>query len=374
MPLDDLLDGVTAPSQREAPRPPSEPAASRPAETPLTRLEHSIETYIAVQLRLVRQEFVSEFENFMNDNGRLDTEISSFLADLRASLRGVFAADEWHIADDRLLSAVDSTLVSFIDPIKASARSPRGDPGFGLESLRLSQIGIAAMTPLVRDAFRHFSNDLAKECSELQLLEGEAEKNQRKLEVAARLRLEEETGLECDRIRQDAESQAVAGLRQTVTEFRRLLKSDGFEGPDHPEQAHVSQKARSAVARLRHAVDGAAAEMSVSLGAGRRTIRDECDELTSVRNLALFSHQKFSHAISVYLESLRSVGPQRVSFAKPSQTDIYQGGGSSLIHSVRERLRVIQERREADLQESASFLQSVLRDEKKRIRSEVRPQ
>jgi hypothetical protein len=374
------LDDVVTPPDSEARPPPSGPSAGcpaaslRPVDTPLTRLEHSIENYLAAQFRSVRQEFISEFENFMNDSGRFDAEIDSFLSDLRTSVGSVFAADPSHLSNDRLLSAVESTLVLFNDPLKAAARWPRGDPSFDLESLRLSQIGITSTTPLVKDALRNISNDLARECSELQLLEGDAQKNERKLEGAGRLRLEEETGLECERILQDVESQMLTELRQTIAEFRQSLKSDGFEDPDHSERAHVSRKARAAVARLRQAVDRAAAEMWTSLGTVRRTIRDQCDELTPVRGAALFWHQKFCHALWVYLKSLPSIAPPRGSVAKPPPTDTREGGGSDLIRLMRERLRRIQERREADLQESASFLQSVLRDEKKRIRSEVRPQ
>jgi hypothetical protein len=261
---------------------------------------------------------------------------------------------------------MDPALLGFRGPLQSAARR---QPAFlGANELVQAQLSIGALTPFVKETFRAALDDLAKECAELQRAAMREKKMAAKLDLRGRAVAEQSAFFECERIRQEIESQTQSDLRQTVEEFRKVFEneSDPFL-EDEPEENGATAKIRAGIAALKRAGEASLQRYLGRIATLRRSLRDDIDEAASLRDLTRFSYQKFAHAVLAAPD-----GRQRVPRAMRFEAGEFEDPPASpLVDAVKRRLGEIQARREADLQSSASFLKSVLREERRRIRSEV---
>jgi hypothetical protein len=326
----------------------------------MSRLENRINNYLTLCFRSLREDFLSNFEQILTETDCIDAEVNAFLTDLRE----IFSADLPGLQhSDRLLEVAVSTLGLFKSPLSSANRRASLPSPSEIDDLRQEQLSIGLLTPHLKDAFRAAFDDIVKDCSELQHLEAKEKKAAAKLEAHLQTVAEKNAILETDRTRHKIESQTVSDLRQTVDEFLKMLSTgdDPFLADDVEEES-ITIKIRSALAQLKRAAEVSLQRYVRRVGTVRRSLRGDVDEAASVRDLAAFSHQKFMHALA---EAQRAPAMPIVALAAD------ESSVSPLVDSVRDRLREIRARREANLQSSASFLKAVRKEEKRRIRSEA---
>jgi hypothetical protein len=366
--LDALLDGITIPENEIIPPSPTSPSPSSPTPTPpptvtssnipfhkdssLSRLEHSIEIYLSNKFRSLRDEFLSKFEEFLIETDCIDSELNHFLVNLKSLLRKSFILDPPHSDHrNRIIPVIDSTLLTFEKPLQSAIRHRPHRETSQIDELNQQQFSINSFTTILKKSFRTTFDDLTKRCSELQQMETKEKKMVSRFDLQNQGLIEQIDFLECERIRQEIESQTESKLRKTIEEFRKI-----FANEDDP---FVTDEIRSAIMGLRKTKELSFERYLERFGMIRRHLHDDIDEAVSLRDLVGFSHQKFMNAVLIIQGQPRY------------RSEINDSSMCQFVDSVKHRLREIQARREADLQNSASFLKDVLKEERRRIRSEV---
>jgi hypothetical protein len=275
------------------------------------------------------------------------------LADLKSPLRDSLSADLSHAGQGM---RIDSALLAFQGPLQSALRRPARELP---QTAELSQLSVRSLAPTLKNAFHAALDGLAKECSELQQMEAKDRKKTAKLELRSKALIEQSGFFECERIRQEIESETESELRQTIEQFRKVFASeDEVFLADGGED--TGARIRSAIARLRRTGEASLQKCLGKIGTIRRNLRDDVHEAVSLRDLGGFAQQKFVSAVQgeafCGARAMREVGASSI---------------GPVADSMKYRLREIQARREADLRNSASFLKSVLKEERRRIRSEV---
>jgi hypothetical protein len=286
--------------------------------------------------------------------------LNRFLSDLKVSLRELFPFDFPQLGQgNRFTQIIDSPLTAFKGPFQSTVRWRPTLQTSKLEELNEKHLSIRSLMPILKDTFRGALNDLTKECSELQQLDIKEKKMAAKLNSRSKALIEQIGFFECERIRQEIESQTESDLKQTIEEFRKIfaIEDDPFSTDDMRE-GNIEMKMRSAIAELKRTGELSLQKYLGKIGTVKRNLHDDVDEAVSLRDLGGFAHRKFVNAVSMP-RAMISVGSEDESSMSP------------LVDSVKHRLRKIQARREADLHNSASFLKAVLKEERRRIRSEV---
>jgi hypothetical protein len=102
----------------------------------------------------------------------------------------------------------------------------------------------------------------------------------------------------------------------------------------------------------------------------QRRIRSVRDNIFSLRESFLYVHQRFLQDACLISREMPEPEPPRVAFV-PHSDLIEEPPPHPLINAVKQRLKVLQEQRDEELQNSVSFLQSIIQSEKRRVRAEA---
>ena len=402
--LDDLLDGIDIP--KDDPEPVSTPVSSTKTQLPTydlsfsqsttgrdysVRIESSIRDYISVQLKGLRDDFLVELERLLVDNDSIDSTVSAFIGEMKNTLAEILTIELSEIAgkNSRILSAVESVLPGFRDPIKAGVSGGGQEKVAELESLGLAQAAVASFIPAMNNNMKSMNDDAGRDIDELRIAQGALKKALARNAQYKKSFRKSEMELECTKVRQEIESQTIREMTEVVKSLRRPFKDESDDDiyQDESDESHGAKKLRYALAKLRKQVELSTSEPVAKL---RRFLRrfSECrDEANSLRDISAFSHQKYVNSLmeASQASSMIDIPPPveypRVSFSGVDHYPSYESeiredpeqNVAPLISTVRRRLKKIQEQREADLQNSASFLQEVKRQEKARIRESALP-
>jgi hypothetical protein len=348
--------------------------------------------YLSACFRTVRTEFGLELERLLSEGTSLFKDLELFMTDFRESL--TFDPDVPAVNySDRIVSTAETMLAPFRDVFRSSSRTNLASSGQELDDLNRTQVSVTSADSTLRQSFQQILDDCTKEYSELQAVHDRARKSDLKIRTRRRAVFESHLGCEMAQLRQQIESQSLKSLSGVMSEFRGALRPDEEDDSFYAEDSEPTsggQRVRAAIARLRRTAESSQAG-AVSRAQGiNRKLRDSRDDLVSMRNELLYAHQRlFQDALFAarnqapvpVLASGTVPGPvpvqaralPRVAF--PESSVEFEAGEvrDPALDRMKQRLRLLREQRDEELQQSASFLQSVHQDEKRRVRAQLNP-
>jgi hypothetical protein len=427
--INQLLDGLDVPGQNTSL---DAFTLGQPVHGPHGQgsgIEVSIQNYLSASFQILKEDFRSEFERMMMDCDSIDRDVERFLIDLKGSLRDVFANDSptGHQMDN-ISPILDSILPAFRDVFALGYRQTNSPGLEEIENLNLARVGISSCAATMQSTFSSVKEELSLNISHLNQLQNRLHQLELKAEEQGRIANESRTECECQKTRKEIELATISELKSRVASLRKILKfeeDDDFYAFDDSN----SKRIRNALARLRKSAQHHICDPFMKLRECHRKFQDYRDEAACNRDMILFQNQRFVALCNAVMSleqndgvlparTVTEVGSPHVSFIDANlsgrrdvdanlnvrrdvdanfygrrdvdanlngrrevdaglngRREVDAGGlRSPLISSLKQRLKILQERREADLLNTASFLEAVRRDEKRRIRAELAPE
>jgi hypothetical protein len=332
--------------------------------------------YMTASFRTLRTEFALELERLLSEGTSLLKDVDAFLSDFREAL----AVDpDLPSASpiDRVVLIADSALSSFREVFRSAGRTNLVGCGQDLDELSRVQVSVTSAESIMRQSFRQIMDDWANELSELQAVQDRARKSELRIETRRRAVFESQNAAQIAGMRQEIESQSVQSISAIVSDFRSALKPDEEdEGSDTEDEkpAPGGRRVRSAIARLRRSAESSRMSAISRAQAIDRRLRDSRDDVLSMRNELLDAHQRLCQDALFAARSQAPVAappPRRIAFQETSVALDSSELRTPVLDRVKRRLKLLREQRDEELQQSASFLQSVHQDDKRRVRARL---
>jgi hypothetical protein len=340
----------------------------------------NIQNYMAARFVILKDEFVSEFERMMAEGDSMDAQIERFLSETRASLLEIFSDEVSPSPFARSISPVmDSVLPGFRECFGIGHRPSSCASAEEVENLNLARASISSFTSLFQNTFSSMRGELSRDISDLRQLQSKTRTMEAKSDERGRIAHGVRIELECQKIRKEIELETIKEGSGRISELKKWLKYS--EEDDYAEDYGQSnaRRLRSAISKLRRSAQACISDPLLRLRDYHRRFIECRDEAEANREMLLFHTQRFvrlagsAMAVSDQVVNrgrlMGDIGSPRVSFVERRDDEEIP-----LINSVKQRLRMIQEERETELLNSASFLESIRREEKRRVRAELAPE
>jgi hypothetical protein len=368
--IDDLMDGIGPTS------PPAEenfvldipkrlvPAVAKSG----LQIESNISDYLSSSMIFLREEFVAEISRLLRESCSLDEQISNFGDQLKLTVRNEIAeiCGEGDFPSASLLNCFDPFTPKFralFQEVEEQSQScsPKIVRTLKNANAEIASCGIClkgqfspnSFTPELRDLNDHRENGRAsKEV---------VSRKTRRLFV-------QHLELESEEARQKIEGEMIRVRSAQIDEDRRKLEDWEFEEENNP-MGEIAMALRDLIDELETIVEKHSAHWIPDV-VGKITM--ELDSLRSVRG-------QYVHALGKVTARMEAFKPPE----KPTPRDVIPvpvedrrtSPGSvpdaKLINAVQEKLKMLQEKRESDLENTSRFLSSIRRKELRRVHKQI---
>lgn len=366
-----------------------------------SRVELNIQTYLETCFLNLREDFTSELQNILIETDCIETEVNSFLNDLRRSLRDLLSFELPKSNQiPQIMTAVDSLCPSFMNIMKSIPTVNAEEIEKDNEKANFAKVAINSFSPIMKNTFKSMIDDLSKNLSSLHELQTQNKKDTIK---DARQRKQLQNSLyeiEANKVSQEVESQTIKELSSYISELRNIYNHVGEYDDAYDDDVDEMNDGgfREAINQLKKEIESSQIESIARLKSFHRKFKDYREEAAIMRNQILYNNQVIAQrsmqAMSFMPQMDMSTSymnpphfqspmryptmgsPPRVSFPGINNELSISGGdfqnrSSELADSVRSRLREIQEQHDTDLENISSFLHNLRKDEKQRIRSAI---
>jgi hypothetical protein len=371
--LDDLMDGI------EPAEEPNEQIVGPEIPKRIVRtyaktgllIEDSISDYFSSSMAFLREEFIAEISRLLRQAWSLEEQITTFGDQLKVSLRdeiaSIFGAVEFQITPVlNCFNPFASKFQSLFQEIEEQKQSLSPEIVRRLRNINAEVISYGACLK------SHISAEsFATELHELRDVRENNRSSKETLSRRIRRLFRQRLDLEMEEVRQRIEGEVMRSRSSEIDENRRKLEDREFSEEENPMD-DVRILLHEVIDELENCIDK---KSSFSMREVIGRIIGAVDSLKSVKHEYVRQIAKMARKVKYFKAPESSVKQEVVAAPvereRRTKMSPVSVPDTRLISAVQEKLRMLQEKRENDLENTSRFLSSIRRKEMRRMQKQI---
>lgn len=375
MNLDDLLDGI---SPSAAPIPQISTFTAQPVvqkSNSLDQIENRLNSYLAMQLRTLVNEFSVEIGKMFEGTDGIDEIIQKFMTDIRSSIRDACTFDQNLIADNNLptsSSLFDLFGIGFAETFKDANAFKSYQPAEEIKRVKATRGKIVPLPSMIKATYSSALSEMTQALTDRDLYQSQMPITDNELSSRLNSLSLKRYELECKSELLNSEADKIAEQFKKLDESRSKF-STSIEENNSKLDEDVNSKLHRKINKLNSLLSKSSKK---SLSYNKADIKAMIEDTKSM----IENHEYDLQNLIISCEGFRNltnyantevIPPQTTTVAAITEVpQIQQSSTNELLNKVRKQLSDVQKMRETELQNANTMLASLKRQEKRRRRQQ----